>query len=75
MRKHLRVSRYSKSRLCCAVKTSVLKFCARKSTKSCKCVKNEEKTVNEVKLYKFLVWAYKSQDFALSKKNCAVARP
>ena len=35
----------------------------------------KEKTVKEVKMHKFLVCAYKSQDFAQSEKNfCEVAR-
>ena len=45
-------------------------------TKKCKnitkshliCVKHEEKTVKEVKMHKFLVCSYKSQDFAQSRK-------
>ena len=31
------------------------------------CVKHDEKNVEEVKMYKFLVCAYKSQDFAQSQ--------
>ena len=34
-------------------------------------LKHEEKTVKEVKLHKFLVCAYKSQDFVQSQKNFA----
>ena len=69
-------TRHSKSRFCCAVKTLVLKFCARKSGKISKknhltCVKHEEKSCKEVILHKFLVCAcksHKSQDFAQSQK-------
>ena len=35
------------------------------------CVKHEEKTVKEVKMHKFLVWAGKIQDFAQSQTNFA----
>ena len=33
--------------------------------------KKKKKTVKEVKMHKFLVYACKSQDFAQSQKNCA----
>ena len=34
------------------------------------CEKLREKNVKEVKMHKFIVCAYKSQDFAQSQKKC-----
>ena len=61
-------ARHCKRRFFCAVKTLVLKFCARKRGKRSL---NKEKTVKEVQMHKFIVCACKSQDFAQSKKNFA----
>ena len=56
--------RHFKSKFFCAVKTSVLTFCARK--KALKnhliCVKHEEKNGKKVKIHFFKVCARKSQD-------------
>ena len=35
------------------------------------CLKNDEKSVKDVKLHKFLVSAYNSQDFAQTRENFA----
>ena len=64
----------------CAFKTIVFKFFAKKKCKTHTknhviYVNHEEKTVKEVNMWKVLVQAYKSQDFAQSENFCGVARP
>ena len=67
------ITRHSKSRFVCAVKTLFLKFCTRKSEIiSLKITyyvwKIKKKTVKRVKMHKFVVCACKYQDFAPSQK-------
>ena len=68
--------RHSKSRFFCAVKTSVLKFCARKSGKVTPKITYyvwimKKKLKKVVKMHKFLICAYNSQDFAQTQENFA----
>ena len=63
-------TRYSKSRIFYAVKALVLKFLRKKKCKNhTKIMKT--KTVEEVKMHKFLVCEYESQNFEQSQENFA----